>query len=262
MDKRVPIIIIAIAIVAAFLFLYKAPTEVPTEEAPAPIIEENTPEEPVVTEDPYAEARSAMVRKQLKKREITDAKVLEAMGKIKRHEFVPDSQRSAAYEDHPLPIGEGQTISQPYIVALMTQSLNLSGDERVLEIGTGSGYQAAVLAEIVDEVYTIEIIEVLAERAEKTLQRLYENVRVKNADGYYGWDEYAPFDAIIVTAAANHVPPSLLEQLKDGGLLIIPLGSQRYYQTLTLVKKVGDEAKTTYVTGVRFVPMTGKALEG
>lgn len=216
------------------------------------------------TEDPvYTSARKNMIDTQLQTRDITDEKVLEVMGEVPRHMFVPEDRLSQAYEDHPLPIGEGQTISQPYIVALMTQSLQLDGDEKVLEIGTGSGYQAAVLAEIVDKVYTIEIIDVLAEKAEGTVENLgYDNVEIKNADGYYGWEEYAPFDAIIVTAAANHVPPPLIEQLKEGGLLIIPLGSVRYHQTLTLIKKQeGGELETVYITGVRFVPMTGKALQ-
>ncbi|OYT39799.1 MAG: protein-L-isoaspartate O-methyltransferase [Candidatus Altiarchaeales archaeon ex4484_43] len=155
-----------------------------------------------------------------------------------------------------------QTISQPYIVALMTQGLALEKKDRVLEIGTGSGYQAAVLAEMVDEVYTIEIVEELAERANKTLRDLgYENVEVKTGDGYFGWEERAPFDAIIVTCATNHIPPPLIEQLNDGGRLILPLGSTKYYQTLTLVEKRNGSLETRYITSVRFVPMTGEALK-
>ncbi len=264
MDKRL-VFAAALVITITLLLSYNRPVE----EATSPIAPTTTEDNESAGTGPirlpeiqaYTDARRRMVKNQLEARGITDERVLKAMESVQRHEFVPDSQRGSAYEDHPLPIGYGQTISQPYIVALMTQSLNLSGDEKVLEIGTGSAYQAAVLAEIVDEVYTIEIIDALAERAKDTLRRLgYDNVRVKNADGYYGWEEHAPFDAIIITAAATHVPPPLLEQLKEGGLLIIPLGSQRYYQTLTLMKKVGEEVETTYITGVRFVPMTGRVM--
>ncbi len=220
-------------------------------------------EAPSSGEDPsLTAAREYMVENHLEARGINDAGVLEVMGSLPRQEFVPSDLRSAAYEDHPLPIGEGQTISQPYVVALMTQALQLQGNEKVLEIGTGSGYQAAVLAELVDEVYTIEIIPSLAESAEARLKGLgYENVEVKNADGYFGWEENVPFDAIMITAAANHVPPLLLDQLADGGRLIIPLGSTKYYQTLTLLHKEGDEVKAEYLIDVRFVPMTGRAQE-
>jgi protein-L-isoaspartate(D-aspartate) O-methyltransferase len=209
----------------------------------------------------FTEARERMIEVDLKGRDITDERVLEVMSRVPRHEFVDASLQDVAYADHPLPIGEGQTISQPYIVALMTQSLQLNGTEKVLEIGTGSGYQAAVLAELVNETYSIEIIEVLAKRAKETLKRLGYNVKVKHADGYFGWEEHAPFDAIIVTCAANHIPPPLLEQLKDGGRLIIPLGSTRYYQTLTLIEKKDGELSATYITSVRFVPMTGEAMK-
>ena len=212
--------------------------------------------------DKYAIERENMVETQLKTRDIEDEKVLEVMGKVKRHNFVPGYLIDNAYGDYPLPIGHGQTISQPYIVALMTQSLELNEDDKVLEIGTGSGYQAAVLAEIVKEVYTIEIIKELADNAAITLaNNNYENVKVKNADGYFGWEEKAPFDAIIITAAANHIPPPLIDQLKDNGRLIVPLGSIKYYQTLTLAIKKGDELDTKYITSVRFVPMTGEALK-
>jgi len=184
------------------------------------------------------------------------------MEKIERHKFVPEALKNNAYDDNPLPIGYGQTISQPYIVALMTQSLEVGKNDKVLEIGTGSGYQAAVLSELVKKVYTMEIINELAENAETRLRNLgYKNVKVENADGYSGWEEFAPYDAIIVTAAANHIPPPLLEQLKDGGKLIIPLGSTLTFQTLTLVTKKGDDLETKFITGVRFVPLTGKALE-
>jgi protein-L-isoaspartate(D-aspartate) O-methyltransferase len=213
-----------------------------------------------VSEDPFARLRENMVQTQLKARDITNEQVLEVMQRVPRHKFVDKSLINQAYADHPLPIGYGQTISQPYIVALMTQSLELDKDDKVLEIGTGSGYQAAVLAELVKEVYTIEIIAPLAKKAQLILKN-YSNVKVKNADGYFGWKEYAPFDAIIVTCAANHIPRPLIEQLKDGGRLIIPLGSVKYYQTLTLVKKNGNELKTKYISSVRFVPMTGKVAE-
>lgn len=212
-------------------------------------------------DDPYADLRNNMVDKQLITRDITDKKVLEVMRKVPRHEFIPSQSLSVAYEDHPVPIGHGQTISQPYIVALMTQSLELKPDDKVLEIGTGSGYQAAVLAEIVKEVYTIEIVEALANSADQLLKNMDYNINVKYADGYYGWEEHAPFDAIIVTSAANHIPPPLIEQLKDGGKLIIPLGPTIRFQTLTIITKKGEDLDTRFITGVRFVPMTGKAQE-
>ena len=222
-------------------------------------VEENKTSEQA---DKYAELREDMVENQLKNRGIHDNKVLEVMNNIERHKFVPSYLIDQAYDDNPLPIGYGQTISQPYIVALMTQSLGLKENDKVLEIGTGSGYQAAVLAELVKHVYTIEIIKELANSAENRLNNLnYKNVRVKNADGYFGWEEQAPFDAIIITAAANHIPPPLLNQLKDKGKLIIPLGSILRFQTLTLVTKKGDELETEFITGVRFVPLTGQALK-
>ncbi len=220
-------------------------------------------EEEVTEEvDIYTKMRKDMVEEQLKSRDIDDKKVLDVMNKVERHKFVSESLKDDAYDDNPLPIGHGQTISQPYIVALMTQTLELNENGRVLEIGTGSGYQAAVLAEMVKEVYTVEIIKALSESAEKRLNKLgYKNVKVKNADGYFGWKENAPYDAIIVTAAANHIPPPLLEQLKDNGILIIPLGSTLTFQTLTLVTKKGNDLETEFISGVRFVPLTGKALE-
>jgi len=208
----------------------------------------------------FIKARGMMVKHDLAERDITNKKVIEVMGKIPRHLFVSRELQRKAYEDHPLPIGEGQTISQPYVVALMTQSLNLKDNEKVLEIGTGSGYQASVLAEIVKEVYTIEIRDKLTKNAEKTLNSLgYKNIKVKTGDGYFGWKEYAPFDAIIVTCAANHIPSPLIEQLKEGGRLIIPLGSTAYYQTLTLIKKAKGKLNVEYISDVRFVPMTGEA---
>ena len=210
----------------------------------------------------YEKERTNMVELHLKPRGITDPRVLDVMGEVPRHFFVRPIDEGQAYADHPLLIEEGQTISQPYIVALMTEALNLVGTERVLEIGTGSGYQAAVLSELCEEVYTIEIREGLADSAKDRLRDLdYSNTYVKWADGYYGWEEHAPFDAIIITCAVNHVPPHLLQQLKDGGKLILPLGSIHYYQTLTLIEKKGDEYITIHIASVRFVPMIGQALK-
>ncbi len=177
-------------------------------------------------DDEFVDARAAMVERQLKARGISDERVLEVMGRLRRHLFVDPSMMDQAYEDHPLPIAEGQTISQPYVVALMTESLDLDGSEKVLEVGTGSGYQAAVLAELCGEVYTIEIREGLAESAGELLASLeYDNVQVKCADGYFGWEEHAPFDAIIITCAVNHVPPYLTQQLKEGGASSCPWGA-------------------------------------
>lgn len=211
-------------------------------------------------EDSYLKARQRMVERDLKGRDITDKKVLKVMGKVPRHLFVKKRLRDEAYADHPLPIDEGQTISQPYIVALMTQILQVKPGDRVLEIGTGSGYQAAVLAEFTDKVYSIEIREKLAKRAEETLKKLgYQKVRVKYADGYFGWEQYASFDAIIITCAANHIPPPLIKQLNEGGKLLLPLGSTTYWQTLTLITKKKDDFTVKQITDVRFVPMTGKA---
>jgi protein-L-isoaspartate(D-aspartate) O-methyltransferase len=212
----------------------------------------------------YAEARRELVRSGVAGRGVTDEAVLEAMRSVPRHAFVPDKHRDAAYENRPLPIGEGQTISQPYVVGYMTEKLRLEPDDRVLEIGTGSGYQAAVLAEIVDEVYTIEILDSLSSTATHRLQAQgYDNVTVKNADGYYGWKEHAPFDAVIVTAAAGHIPPPLTEQLAVGGRMVIPLGGAYETQSLVLVTKEGpDDIRTEHLLPVRFVPMTGAVRDG
>jgi len=209
--------------------------------------------------DQYTAARQRMVEQDIRDRGVKDPAVLRVMGEIPRHLMVDESLRARAYGDHPLPIGEGQTISQPYVVALMTEALRLKPFDRVLEIGTGSGYQAAVLAGIVKEVYSIEIRRPLADKAAKTLAGLgYKNVKVKFADGYFGWEEYAPFDAIIITAAANHIPPPLIKQLKEGGRLIVPLGSTVYFQTLTLATKKKGELDVEQLAPVAFVPMTGE----
>lgn len=208
----------------------------------------------------FAANRMRMVQEQLTGlgRDITNARVLAVMGKVPRHEFVPDDQRALAYEDRPLPIGYGQTISQPYIVALMTERLEPRLTDRVLEVGTGSGYQAAVLAELVREVYTIEIIEPLAKRAETDLKRLgYTNIFVRAGDGYQGWPEVAPFDAIIVTCAPEQVPQPLVAQLKDGGRIVIPIGPAENQQ-LVLLRKQGSRLEKSEVIPVRFVPMTGE----
>lgn len=212
-------------------------------------------------EDPFAAARKRMVRGQLAApdRAITNARVLKVMGRVPRHEFVPERYRSKAYEDTPLPIGYEQTISQPYIVAFMTEQLDPKPTDRVLEIGTGSGYQAAVLAELVAEVYSIEIVEPLARRAQTDLQRLgYKNIHVRAGDGYQGWPEAAPFDAIIVTCAPEKVPPPLVEQLTDGGRMIIPVGPSGI-QELVLLRKQGGRLEKQATLPVRFVPMTGQA---
>lgn len=211
-------------------------------------------------EDSFARARARMVQVDLQGRDITDEKVLSAMGRVPRHLFVDTSLRDAAYNDYPLSIGEGQTISQPYIVALMTQSLNLKPTDKVLEIGTGSGYQAAVLAELVEQVYSIEIDKKLAEKAAKTLKDLgYKKVQVKQGDGFFGWPEHAPFDAIMVTCAPERIPEPLIQQLKDGGRLIIPVGSTFFHQTLTLLTRDKGENRIKNIIPVRFVPMTGEA---
>jgi protein-L-isoaspartate(D-aspartate) O-methyltransferase len=206
----------------------------------------------------YAERREGMVETQIEARGVKDKLVLNAMRKVPRHLFVVEGLKEIAYTDGPLPIGEEQTISQPYIVALMTELLGLKGGEKVLEIGTGSGYQAAVLAEIAGEVYTIEIICSLAQNAEKKLKEMeYKNITVKCADGYQGWKEHAPFDGVIVTAAPDHIPQPLVDQLKIGGRLVLPVGD--FYQELVVVTKTEKGIKRESTIPVRFVPMTGEA---
>lgn len=210
-----------------------------------------------VSQDRFQKERESMVKTQIENRGIKDKSVLNAMRKVLRHEMVPSNVLNRAYTDGPLPIGYGQTISQPYIVAFMTEAIKPKPEHKVLEIGTGSGYQAAVLAEIVKEVYTIEIVNELYKSADKKLNELgYKNIFCKAADGYYGWEEHAPFDAIVVTAAAEHIPPPLVEQLKDGGKMIIPVGAPFLNQNLILVEKIGEEITTRSLLPVRFVPFT------
>jgi len=214
---------------------------------------------PATEEAAFAAARKAMVEHQIRARGIADDRVLAAMERVPRHRFVPTDYRDEAYADRPLPIGLGQTISQPYIVALMTELLAIRPGDKVLEIGTGSGYQAAILGELTRQVYTVEIIGVLSQRAAQTLKELgYDYIQTKVGDGYYGWEEYAPYDAIIVTCAPDHVPQPLINQLKDGGRLIIPVGPPGFYQTLWLIEKRGDQILSTNQGGVSFVPMLGE----
>ena len=200
-----------------------------------------------------------MVEQQIAARGISDAATLAAMRTVPRHEFLPMRLRSEAYADYPLPIGHGQTISQPYVVAFMTEAIRPQPGEKILEIGSGSGYQAAVLAAMGANVYTMEIVEPLAEMSRQTLERLgYKNARVKFGDGFRGWPEHAPFDAIIVTCAPDKIPAPLVEQLRDGGRMIIPVGSGMN-QELVLLRKTGDKIEQQSVLPVRFVPMTGEA---
>jgi protein-L-isoaspartate(D-aspartate) O-methyltransferase len=210
-------------------------------------------------DEDYRNQRLQMVEKQIARRGVSDLRVLEAMRSVPRHEFVPETFRNEAYDDHPLPIGQGQTISQPYIVALMTEALALRGGERVLELGTGSGYQAAVLAAIVDSVFTIEYFPRLAEEADRTLARLgYANVEVRTGDGWWGWAEKAPFDAAIVTFAAPEIPPAVFEQLRIGGRICVPIGPAAGTQELIVVTK-GEKGTTDRrsLGAVRFVPVRG-----
>ena len=220
-------------------------------------------------DDSYAAKRAAMIKEIVEdvragygnlEQKSLNKQVIDALGSIPRHEFVPRNIRNAAYENRPLPIGHGQTISQPYIVAIMTNLLQVGKNDRVLEIGTGSGYQIAVLAALAKKAYSIEIIEPLGKQAKDRLQRLgYENIELKIGDGYYGWEEHAPFDAIIVTAATSHIPPSLIKQLKPGGRMLIPVGSRFMVQELLLVKKSANgKVSTRQMLPVALVPLTGK----
>jgi protein-L-isoaspartate(D-aspartate) O-methyltransferase len=200
-----------------------------------------------------------MVQTQIAARGVNDSKVLDAMRAVPRHEFVPPEQRDRAYEDRPLPIGEGQTISQPYIVALMTELLDVQPGEAILEIGTGSGYQAAVLAQLTDRVYTVEILPTLARRAAETLDWLgVAQVQSRNADGYFGWAEHGPYDGIIVTAAPDHIPAPLLQQLAEGGRMVIPVGPPGSYQTLWRLTKQQGKVVSENITDVAFVPLVRK----
>ncbi len=216
-----------------------------------------------IAQDAYAQRRLEMVETTIRARDVSDPDVLRAMRTVPRHQFVPADLRTVAYEDHPLPIGYGQTISQPYIVAWMTELLDLKPGEKVLEIGTGSGYQAAVLAEIGGlEVYSIEIVPELAASAAERLAALgYGQVKVKQGDGYYGWPEYAPFDAILITAAPDHLPAPLAEQLKEGGRLVIPIGPPGGYQSLWKFINEKEGLKAYNLGGVIFVPFTGEGVK-
>lgn len=222
-----------------------------------------TERQSVAAEERFEQAKTRMVEHHLQGRagrDIRDKRVLEAMGKVPRHAFVPENLRTEAYRDSALPIGHGQTISQPYVVAFMTEKLEPKASDRVLEVGTGSGYQAAILAELVAEVYSIEIVEPLGQRAKRTLETLgYENVHVRIGDGYQGWPEQAPFDAVIVTCAPENIPQPLVDQLREGGRMIIPVGPTRGTQHLYLLRKRAGKVEQESVLPVRFVPMTGEA---
>lgn len=239
-----------------FLLVACAQTPVLTEEPSQPGFSEPP-------QDEFEQQRLEMVETTIESRGVMDPGVLEAMRTVPRHLFIPPDLIDVAYGDHPLPIGYGQTISQPYIVAWMTELLELKPGEKVLEIGTGSGYQAAVLAELDDvDVYTIEIVPELAEIAENRLKELdYSDVKVKQGDGYYGWPEYAPFEAIIVTAAPDHLPAPLVEQLAQGGRLVIPIGPPGGYQMLWKFVKKGQDVTAYRMGGVAFVPLTGEGIE-
>jgi protein-L-isoaspartate(D-aspartate) O-methyltransferase len=207
----------------------------------------------------YERERRLMVVRQLEHRGISDKRVLRAMSEVPRHEFVPSEARSAAYGDHPLPIGWGQTISQPYIVAFMAERLVLEPADRLLEVGTGSGYQAAVLSRLVKEIFSIEIVDELILRATSDLKRLeYQNIFVKKGDGYEGWSEFAPFDAITVAAALDHIPQPLIDQLREGGRMVIPVGSA-HHQQLLLIEKNPNGLRRRAICPVRFVPFTRRA---
>jgi len=252
---------IAVGVVVGWQVIWKSQASQVASPPPAETAQSTPAAEPANTaEDPrHVRARRRMVERHLRDRDITDKRVLEVMGRIERHRFVPAESRNVAYADHPLLIGHDQTISQPYIVALMTQLARPKPESRVLDIGTGSGYQAAVLAELCKEVYSIEILKPLADSARKLLKELgYKNIKVRCGDGYRGWPEQAPFDVIIVAAAPERVPQPLVDQLAPGGRLVIPVG--RFYQQLILIERRKDGTlHRRSIAGVRFVPMTGEA---
>ena len=249
---------VRLALMLAGAALLPAPAALYGQERPAPAGEGRATQR----------ERAAMVERQLRGRDIDDPRVLEVMARVPRHRFVPERIQGSAYRDSALPIDDGQTISQPYIVALMTQTLALQPDDRVLEVGTGSGYQAAVLAELVQEVFTIEIRPLLHAQSQERLQALgYANVRAFAGDGYFGLEQHAPFDHIMITAAVDHIPAPLLAQLAPGGTMILPLGNPFSYQNLVLVTKTGSGSSGSdytvdFILGVLFVPMTGQALHG
>jgi len=255
------LLVIVLSGVAIWLIAYQGQSWLltPASETGEPDLAEKPLDEEA--EKRFADLRSQMVERQLKGRDIKDRRVLEAMGRIPRHRFVPKRLHDAAYFDRPLPIGHKQTISQPYVVALMTQLAQVGPKDRALDIGTGSGYQAAVLAELCKEVYSIEIVKPLAEDAKKRLANLgYKNLEVKHGDGYQGWKEHAPFDVIIVAAAPDHIPKPLIEQLAVGGRLVIPVGE--FAQNIEVVEKLPDgKIRRWKEIPVRFVPMTGEARE-
>ncbi len=254
-------VLIALALVACELNLpaptLPALTPTPSTVATAPLPGPTVSAAVTAEVDPFAAQRDRMVDFQIADRGVLDPDVLRVMRTVPRHEFVLPQYLDQAYADHPLPIGYGQTISQPYIVALMTEKSGVKRGDRVLDVGTGSGYQAAILAALGAEVYSIEIIPELAQSADERLKRLDYPVVVKQGDGYYGWEEYAPFDAIIVAAAPDHVPQPLVRQLKEGGRLVIPIGPQGSYQTLWQFTRRGDELEAVNLGGVAFVPLTG-----
>jgi protein-L-isoaspartate(D-aspartate) O-methyltransferase len=260
-DSRLPRIAILVLLVLALGWLLVArPWQTsPPAATPSPAGTAGAAPTLNVADESLARARHQMVETQIESRGVSDPAVLAAMETVPRHLFVPSDWLDEAYADHPLPIGYGQTISQPYVVAWMTELLALKPGARVLEIGTGSGYQAAILGQMGMEVYTMEIVEPLATQATARLAGMgYENITVRHADGYYGWPEHAPFDGIIVTCAPDHIPPPLVAQLKDGGRMVLPVGPPGGYQSLWLVEKQGEEVHTSNLGGVAFVPLTGE----
>jgi protein-L-isoaspartate(D-aspartate) O-methyltransferase len=257
-------LVAAMVLALGWLLIARPWQTAPSSVIPSPATTSETPATADVattsgTDEALASARHQMVETQIRSRGVSDPAVLAAMETVPRHLFVPGDWQQEAYADHPLPIGYGQTISQPYIVAWMTELLGMEAGDRVLEIGTGSGYQAAILGQMGLEVYTIEIVEPLAAQAAGRLAGMgYQNIVVRNADGYYGWEEQAPFGAIIVTCAPDHIPPPLVAQLADGGRMVLPVGPPGGYQSLWLVEKQGEEVRTSNLGGVAFVPLTGE----